>query len=225
MLLDNVVSTYVKEIKTPPVFEGTNDFEYYDEGKSFVLGTSFELTNATLAVASDPVKAANKAFKFATSGSGNALTFDVYGEKTNAVAVEFDMMFTDVMAESHFQLSIGGSYTLQITPTKSGKYQITDRNDVTTWSAEHYKSKNFTGGSTVTCGEWHRIRIEYSIDDTTCLAKVYLDGTLLGESDHFYNYKGERTSPLEIGDYVTFRSTGGCDAVVWFDNVTTVYVQ
>ena len=225
MLLDNVTSTYVKEIKTPPVFEGTNDFEYYEEGKSFVLGTTFELSNATLAVASDPIRAANKAFKFATKGSGNALTFDVYGEKTNSVLVEFDMMFTDVMVESHFQLSIGGSYTLQITPLKKGTFQITDRNDVTTWSAEHYKSKNFTGGSTVTCGEWHRIRIEYSIDGTTCLAKVYLDGTLLGESDHFYNYKGERTSPLEIGDYVTFRSTGGCDAVVWFDNVTTVYVQ
>ena len=64
-------------------------------------------------------------------------------------------------------------------PLKSGKYQITDRNDVTVWSGEHYKSKNFTGGHTMSCGEWHRIRIEYSIDDTTCLAKVYLDGTPL----------------------------------------------
>jgi hypothetical protein len=228
MLLDNVTSTYVSEIKAPPVFEGTNDFEYYDVGKSYVLGTSFELASGTLSVQNDPVRAANKAFNFYANGSGNAVFFDIYGEKTNAVVVELDLMLADVLAESHLQLSIGGSYTLQITPVKSGKFQIIDRNDVTTWGGEgkeYYKSKNFTGGYTVSCGEWHKIRIEYSVDETTCLSKIYLDGNLLGESDNFYNYKGERTAPAAIGDNVAFRATGGCNANVWFDNVTTKYVE
>ena len=226
MLLDNVTSTYVTEIKVPPVYEGTNDFEYYDVGKSFVLGTTHSISNGTLSVQNDPIRAANKAFEFYTKGSGNSIVFDLYGEKSDSVTVEFDLMFANVASESHYQLSIGGSYTLQITPLKSGTYGIIDRNDVNTWGGEgheYYKSKNFTSEGRIANGEWHKIRIEYSVDETTCLAKVYLDGTLLGESDHFYNAGGTKTAPAAIGDTVTLRSTGGCDATVWLDNVTTVY--
>ena len=225
VLIDNVTAKYVDEITEPPVFEGTNDFEYYDEGKSFVLGTTHTLSNGTLSVQKDTTNETNKALKFYTNGTGNSVKFDMYGEKTDSCVVEFDIMFTDVSASSAYQLSIGGSYTLQITADTKGTWTMIDRNDVTTWSAEHYKSMSFTGDNPLTASQWHKIRVEYSINETACEAKVYIDGTLAGTSDHFYNGGGTATAPAAIGNYVNFKSTGGCNATVWFDNVTTKYVE
>jgi hypothetical protein len=225
MLLDNVSANYVTEIKEPPVYEGTNDFEYYDVGKCYVLGTTFTLSNGSMAVETDSVKPANKALKLYTKNSGNSVSFNFYGEKSNAVVLEFDIRFSDVNSESSYQLSLGGSYVLQITPNTKGTCKIIDRNDVNTWSAAHYKSKSFTGENPISTSEWHRIRIEYSINESTCEAKVYIDGTLAGTSDHFYNGGGTKTAPSNIGTSATFKSTGGGDATVWFDNVTALYVE
>lgn len=225
MLLDNVVSTYVKEIKEPPVFEGFIDFEYYDEGKSFILGTTHEVTNGSFSVERDTVNEANKALKFYTNGTKNSVAFDLYGEKSNSVIVEFDVMFTDVTASTAYQLSIGGSYVLQITAGTKGTWTMIDRNDVNTWSAEHYKSMSFTSNGALTTADWHKVRIEYSVDGTACEAKVYIDGTLAGTSDHFYNGGGTATAPAAISKTVNFKSTSGANATAWFDNVTVLYVQ
>ena len=84
---------------------------------------------------------------------------------------------------------------------------------------------SFTSGGAPTTAEWHKVRIEYSVNETTCEAKVYIDSILVGTSDHFYNGGGTATAPAAIGKTINFKSTSGANATVWFDNVTAMYVD
>lgn len=230
MLLDNVSAKYVTSIETPPVYEGVLDFdsEKIDETKMLGFSTSFDSSLAYAKVVEDPRDAAKRVLEFYAKGTKNAIQTNMYdesnGDKTKAV-ISWDMNFSEIKANSTYQLSLGydGSdrtYMLQMTVGTSGKYSFMDIS-TTNGSAAHRKTTSLASG----LEGWHSISIEMEIVDGVFNANFYIDGKYVTTSHNYYNYGGSLTAPRAIGGFVRFSSTGGVDATMLVDNMTSKYVS
>ena len=227
--LDNIFCKFVETIKPAPVYEGVIDLEYYDVDKTRVLGmsTSFESTAAYAKVVEDPRKAGEKVLAFYALGTKNWVQTDMYdesnGDKTKAI-ISFDMNFSEISSSSNYQFSLGfdGSdrtYMLQLEAGASGKYAL---KDISSTNSSVNKSTAIASGLT----GWHNICVEMEIVDGVFNANFYIDGKYVTTSHNFYNYSGSETAaPRAIGQYVRFSSTGGVNATMLLDNVTSKYVS
>ena len=230
MMLDNIVARFVDEIKTPPVYEGVLEFEYYEEEKTRILGmsTSFESSAAYAKVVKDPRLETEKVLEFYAKGTKNYVQTNMYdlsgGDKTKA-RISWDMNFENITAKSTYQLSLGhdGSdrtYMLQLSVATSGKVELTD---ISSTNSSVQKTTAITSG--LSAG-WHNICVEMEIVEGVFTANIYIDGDFVVTSHNFYNYEGtEGAAPRAIGQYVRFSSTGNVDATMLLDNVTAIYTE
>jgi hypothetical protein len=134
------------------------------------------------------------------------------------------MNFSEISSSSNYQFSLGydgrdRTYMLQLEAGASGKYAL---KDISSTNGSVQKVTSIASGLT----GWHNICVEMEIVDGVFTANIYIDGVYKATSHNFYNYSGSETAaPRAIGQYVRFSSTGGVNATMLLDNVTSKYVS
>ena len=132
----------------------------------------------------------------------------------NRYILEWDMKFDSVGANSSpaMQVKLGNMYMLTFKLTKDGVLSFGDSSTTSPNPVTTTFSASFDALA------WHRVKIEHFPEDGNPVTRVYVDGTLIGESS---NYLGKESgAPAEPSYTVAnFYALFSTDFVGYFDNI------
>ena len=217
---------------TPPDkdYDGRLDFEGYSTGVPAVPGLTTTPNSAEygndIEIAVDPTDESNKALLLSTrarvnANAGNTVTVVPYiaSKDANCSVLEWDMYIAKG-GKPDYQIKVGATFMLTIN-SSGGIGILTDTGD----SDGTGRISESTGAS-ITFGEWHNLRVEYYHGTTeTVKIKIYVDGKLKNENNHFYG-KGTNAgmigTPSDLYDEknpARFYSGYSSAAEVYLDNI------
>ncbi len=211
-------------------YDGRLDFEGYENGVPAVPGLTTTPNSAEygndIEIADDPTGKSNKALLLSTRAkvnvnAGNTAAVVPYIESSdaNCSVLEWDMYITKG-GKPDYQIRVGAAFMLTI--NSSGRIGILTN---TNGDAEGGRISESTGVS-IPFGEWHNIRVEYyhgSVE--TVKIKIYVDGKLKNENNHFYGKgtnEGMIGTPSDLYDeenLARFYSGYSSAADVYLDNI------
>ena len=132
----------------------------------------------------------------------------------NRYILEWDMKFESISANNSpaMQVKLGNMYMLTFKLTKDGVLSFGDSSTTNSSPITTVFNGSFDALA------WHRVRIEHYPEEGTPVTRIYVDGTLIGESS---NYLGKQSgAPSEpaytIANFYALFST---DFVGYFDNI------